>query len=1014
MMQRKIIVKIITVLFLVIAPSVVFAQGKNDVQFFDDFVRKNWDTADGLPGMTITSLMQDDKGYIWIGTYDGLVRFDGVEFTTYSRTTDEKYDFASARSIIQDALGNIWVGHNDEGVTCIYTDGTITKRTTDEGLPNNKINALCEDKEGNVWVGTSSGLCYITRDGKIVEPEGLADFGMNNIMVMHIYCDSKGRVWVTTGAVNDCFYFENKKMNRFEGLASVPELEISIVEEGPDGSMWFGGAPCIAVKVKDGVETVYKPDPGDMNPIAVNSIMHDSNGNVWIGSNVGVMTLHGDDYSYYTSHNGLPDNGIVMIMEDSEGNIWIALNRGGLQKLSKGKFRPVKLPVSVNSICEDKRRGVTWIGGDDGLRCYDGTNFIENDITRFCQEFRVRHVGLTKDGELLISSYSEKPQIRVSADGKITAWTMDDGIISNKCRVAIKIANGDYYVGTPSGLSIVHHEDGRITTLTRDDGFSNHYIMWLFENSDGKVWVGTNGGGVFILENEKIIKHYSSDEGLSGNVIFKILEYDGGIWIGTGTGLSRYMEETDGFVNFNSYNGMGTDSVFQMICDDMGLVWMTCNKGVFSVPYSEMQEVVAGTRKRVSARYYGASDGLITSGVTSTSLSAKDSEGRVWFTLTDGFAIYDPKKGGMNKYAPRIEIQDYTIDNTTKDWRGEKITLAPSEKRLTIKYTGMSFISSDSMRFRYKLAGFDDDYSEWTSARSVSYTNLKPGTYQFTVISQNSDGIQGDPTEPVIIEKKPYIWQLPWFWTIIGVVVVGLVLLGVIHKIRKMRRYQKKLEQKVDERTRELKVANEKAESLLLNILPAEVAAELTEHPDRTIAKKYHNATVLFTDIVGFTKMSGVMSAEKVVTMLNRLVSKFDERAKKEGIEKIKTIGDAYMAATGLNENEENGGAEKMVRFAQGLIKDVGEFNETWGVDIQIRVGINSGELVAGVIGKSKFIYDIWGDTVNVASRMESTGVPMQIHVSEATFEQTKTSFSYGEPVEVAVKGKGDMKTYFI
>ena len=328
--------------------------------------------------------------------------------------------------------------------------------------------------------------------------------------------------------------------------------------------------------------------------------------------------------------------------------------------------------ISVNSICQDRFRGVTWLGCDDGLHCYKDNHFIENEITKAVKGVRVRHVGITKDNELLISAFSETPQTLVTPDSKIKFWTTEDGIVSAKARVAIKSSSGDIYVGT-------------------------------------------NGGGVFVLQDEKIIKSYTVE------------------------------------------NGLGTDSVFQMICDNTGLVWMTFNKGVFSVPYTEMQAVIKGERKKVSARYYGASDGLITSGVTSTSLSEKDSEGRVWFTLTDGFAIFDPQKGGMNKFAPKIEIQDYTVDNVTKDYHNEKIVLSPSAKRLSIKYTGMSFISSDSMRFRYKLSGFDKDYSEWTTARSVSYTNLKSGTYQFTLISQNSDGIQGLPSEPEIIVKKPYL-----------------------------------------------------------------------------------------------------------------------------------------------------------------------------------------------------------------------------------------------------------------
>lgn len=226
--------------------------------------------------------------------------------------------------------------------------------------------------------------------------------------------------------------------------------------------------------------------------------------------------------------------------------------------------------------------------------------------------------------------------------------------------------------------------------------------------------------------------------------------------------------------------------------------------------------------------------------------------------------------------------------------------------------------------------------------------------------------------------------------------------------------YKRELEIKVDERTKELRVANEKAEHLLLNILPEPIARELTEHPDKTISQKYPNATILFTDIVGFTKMSGQMSAEETVSMLNELVSLFDKRAKDEGIEKIKTIGDAYMAATGLTTEIKSDGSLKMIRFAEGLLSDVHRFNEKSSVQIKIRIGINSGNLVAGVIGKSKFIYDVWGDTVNVASRMESTGEPMRIHVSETTYLQTKDFIKYEGPVMVEVKGKGNMNCYFV
>ena len=233
-------------------------------------------------------------------------------------------------------------------------------------------------------------------------------------------------------------------------------------------------------------------------------------------------------------------------------------------------------------------------------------------------------------------------------------------------------------------------------------------------------------------------------------------------------------------------------------------------------------------------------------------------------------------------------------------------------------------------------------------------------------------------------------------------------------EITMMAKYQKELEETVDLRTHELKVANEKVESLLLNILPETVARELTEHPDKTISKRYPNATVLFADIVGFTQLSDKMSAEETVLMLNKMTTLFDERAKREGVEKIKTIGDAYMAASGLTEDESDDGAEVMIRFAKGMIEDVEKVGRELNIQLKIRVGINSGELVAGVIGKTKFIYDVWGDTVNIASRMESTGEPMRIHLSEAAYDKLQDKYPDLEPIEVQVKGKGIMNGYFI
>ena len=234
-------------------------------------------------------------------------------------------------------------------------------------------------------------------------------------------------------------------------------------------------------------------------------------------------------------------------------------------------------------------------------------------------------------------------------------------------------------------------------------------------------------------------------------------------------------------------------------------------------------------------------------------------------------------------------------------------------------------------------------------------------------------------------------------------------------KLIRVEEENRKLEDTVRERTKELQEEKNRSEELLLNILPEEVAKRLAIDKNARIADKVENASVLFADIVGFTKITSSLDADTIVGALNSLYSRIDERAKREGIEKIKTIGDSYMAAAGLFGNEP---AEKnalaIINFARGMLQDIEDFNATSNVQLFMRIGINSGSLIAGVIGKTKFVYDVWGDTVNVASRMESSGQTSKIHVSEPTMTLTKDAIDYSEPVEMEIKGKGVMKTYFL
>ncbi|MBR1911571.1 MAG: hypothetical protein IJ828_04355 [Treponema sp.] len=604
--------------------------------------------------------------------------------------------------------------------------------------------------------------------------------------------------------------------------------------------------------------------------------------------------------------------------------------------------------------------------------------------------------------------------------GSIDSWTTKDGLAGDKVRVAIESKPGELYVGTTSGLSIVHN-DGSIKNFRRLDGLDNDYIMCLYKDKKDVVWVGTDGGGVFLMKDERILGKITPESGLVGNVVFKIFQDKyGAYWICTGKGLTRcpvYDSSKDlvpkDFQIVTGDQGLATDSVFQIIPDTAGDVWLTSNYGISSTSFDDLIKVAEGTKDALSVKYYNKNDGLDSEGTTSTALSICDRYGLLWFTMIDGFAIYDPVKVHENPIKPLVCIESIMVDSVEYTNPSTTIELKPGTKRVDVKFTGLSFDAPERIQFIHRLTGFEDEFSEPNFNRTISYTNLKPGKHFFIVSAINGDGLASDSAETMILVQEPFFYQTTWFWIIVGVASLGIIFTVVYLKELSIKRETVRLDNLVKARTRELAQEKEKSDQLLHAILPDKIAKELKDHIHST-GENFADVTILFSDIVNFTKTSSEHSALEIVLALNDLFSRFDERAKRLGVEKIKTIGDAYMAACGLPAPNENH-ARVMIEFAKGMYEDLQAYNETAFIKFNIRVGLNSGPVNAGVIGKTKFLYDVWGNSVNVASRMESACSPGGIRVSDTVYEHLKESdVAFSEPIECNIKGKGLMTTYDI
>ena len=1006
-MRKLLSVSIVSLLFSLSC----FAQNT----FFDNYVYQSWSAFGGLSGTTANDIYQTTDGFINIGTYEGLVRFDGVEFTSLNRSLDSDYSIVSVRTILQDSRGNIWLGSNDEGLQKISPDGNKLY-TLEDGLPNSSIRALAEDSQGNIWVGTAGGVIYLTPDGKLMNPQFAPGTTANGVIASHIFCDTAGRVWLTISNENGFFLFMNGVFRPLIEFEKFGRYFATSVYQDSTGVFWIGLGEKGIVRMYNGNAEIIKTKT-ILDSIPTCSILQDKNGDIWFGTEKGLVVYSEGEFIEYKGAPELAGSNINRIIQDREDNIWFATDRNGIGKMTHGKFKLSRLGVTVNAI-DETPDGRIWAGTDTGVLCYYNDELETNMLTKYTKGLRVRHVETTSSGKLLVSCYTQPGQILY--DGKkIQSWSTDQGLAGNKVRVAIETAPDEYYVGTTTGLSIIH-ADGSIKNLRQAEGLETEYVMTIYKDTHGIVWVGTDGGGIFLIKNESVFARVTSAYGIAGNVVFKISQdSSNNYWICTGSGITRIedFDATKGLrfkcATLNSENGLGTNSVFQILFDSTGNAWITNNHGIASISKDELAAFFASKTRTLNTKYYSKNDGLDSDGPTSTARSIIDRGGRLWFTMVDGIAIYDPLKIRGGSVTPLVQIESVFIDNVEYKASDEMFVLKPGTKRIDIKFTGLSFDAPERIMFSHMLNNFDVDYSTPDMNRIVSYTNITPGRHSFTVYAINGAGVKSNNDEVMFLWQKPYLYQRAGFWVVLIILLVGSAGVYFRYREQRIKRENLRLEALVKVRTAALEQEKHKSDNLLRSILPDKIADKLKETTgDKSFGENFENVTLLFSDIVGFTNVSSGHTAQEIVSALNKLFSLFDERAKEMGVEKIKTIGDAYMAACGVPEANENHAAV-MINFAKGMYQDLASYNETAEIKFNIRIGLNCGPVTAGVIGTHKFIYDVWGDTVNVASRMETAANPGAIRITEDLKNMLDgKGFTFTEPIECKIKGKGMMKTF--
>lgn len=749
-----------------------------------------WQTADGLPGNTVTAIQQTRDGYVWIGTLNGLARFDGIRFQVFGEGS--ALPGPRVLSLLAARDGALWIGMEGAGLVQLR-DGKFQPLTRRDGLASDSVTALAEDERGQIWIGTPAGLnCW--RDGKLIKAAATPS------PVVAVCVGRSNSLWVV--AANQLL------MQRDDGTLARPTnaepssfSSVLAAEAGRSGQVWFGGANGYLGAVSNDVVHVFREQPGQLLE-AVWTLCETRNGDVWAGTaNGGLRRLRGGQFISVTTQEGLSDNSVRCVFEDREGSLWVGTVGGGLNRVKPRKVttfttRDGLAHNVVMSLAEDAE-GTLWVGSNCG-----GLTVRRNGV------FRPLYANYVLDNECIWS-------LLAARDGAVWAGTWGGGLfeIRGKEVKSFPVARpgnddpvtalceddrGGLWLGTMSGAVKSFRGGSMADEILEKDRWSVP-VTTLLGESGSRLWIGTGGAGLRKLQDGQITS-MTRREGLPSDFVRTLHRDAGGVlWIGTGGGLARM--EGGKVSAFTKAHGLPDEVISQIVADDLGNLWFGCNQGIFRVAVREFDAVMAGRAQTVNAISYGRAEGMesleCTGGFHPAGLKTRD--GRLWFSTVKGLVMVDPANITPNELSPPVAIDEVQVDGAVVMRGGEpmpELELAPGVQRVEFRFAALSLVAPERNRFKYRLDALEKEWVDGGSQRVAAYTHLPPGRYQFRVTACNNDGVWNEAGAMVSLVVQPYFWQTWWFRSLAVVALVGGGgwLLRTI-AVRRLRRKLRRLEE---------------------------------------------------------------------------------------------------------------------------------------------------------------------------------------------------------------------------
>jgi signal transduction histidine kinase/ligand-binding sensor domain-containing protein len=761
------------------------------------YVATVWQTEQGLLQNSVNALVQDHNGYLWVGTYGGLARFDGEHFRFFGSANLPGLGGLGITSLYENRSGALWVGTTGGGLARL-DHGVVTTYTARDGLPSGFVDSIRGDAEGNVWIKTSGGLArfagarlkpYPTHRGKAVR---------------EFYLQARdGSMWFRSG----------EEVLRFGADGSIATLNVGkpsvfLVHETRDGSVWIAARDAYRlVRYYHGVfSDVPLPSVGrhplaDMHREFAVSMAEDANRELLLFTPAGLVRTVG---GRLTSAEALPlpSNGgelpkVRSLLVDREGNLWVGLIATGLVRL-----RPAPLTAfgkkeglsdaSFNSVFQD-REGRIWLGGDE-LYWFDGHRFHlfrgVTDTTAIAQ---------TRDGDLWFGGYGGLCRWR---SGVLTRFQVEGFFVSG----IYQDRQGTLWIGgskgdRPGGL--YRFREGKLAQIPGISG-----VQEMTEDWNGGFWVMANGG-IFRVRGGTITP-YGQSQGPPHNVVHFYQDSTGTLWFATvDGGLSRLR---DGRLKAITFKEGSSNSVLLRFLDDgRGSLWVSSHHNVFRLPLKELNAFADGRISSVLPVSYGAAEGMRSSDCNWGNPGVwRTTDGRIWFPTVRGVVAIDPNAG--SRLPPPVALEEAWANEVALRHDGR--TSAPAgNSKFDFQFTALSFTAPEKVRFKHRLVPYDKDWVDDGNQRTAHYTNMAPGEYSFHVIAANSFGIWNNQGASVSFALQPHYYQANWFYALCAVGFLAVLWMAYQFRLRQLHRaFEMRLDERVNERTR---IARELHDTLL-------------------------------------------------------------------------------------------------------------------------------------------------------------------------------------------------------